>query len=120
MTPVHPPQIPLMFSTTYLNLDLTFYPVASRGRDLDLFQKMVEGDLTRLACSCHKRPITHNLTHAERLALKTFAADKSIVIRNVDKGGTVVVLDSEAYKEALRQLSDTHIPTTCIQPYILF
>lgn len=59
---------------------------------------MVEGDLTLLARSCHKRPVTHNLTRAERLALKTLAADKSIVIRNADKGGTVVVLDSEAYK----------------------
>lgn len=85
-----------------------FYPVASRGKDLYLFQKLVDGDLTRLAHNCHKRPIKDNLTQNERLALKTLTADTSIAIRNADKGGIVVVLDTETYtQEALHQLSDT-------------
>lgn len=84
--------------------------MASRGKDLDLFQKMVQGHLTRLARSCHKRPVADNLTSDERLALKRLTADDSIVIRHADKGGIVVVLDSETYnQEALHQLSDTHI-----------
>lgn len=93
-----------------------FYPVASRGKDLDLFQKMVEGDLTRLARNCHKKPLPDNLTLDERSALKNLTTDDSIVVRNADKGGTVVVLDAETYKqEALQQLSDplTYQTLTC-------
>lgn len=48
-----------------------FYPVTSRGKDKDLFQKMVEGDLTHLARSCHRQPIV-DLTQSERIALKTW------------------------------------------------
>lgn len=86
------------------------YPVASRGKDIDLFQKMVEGDLVRLARSCNNKKLSHdNLTVKERQAFKDLSADDSIVIRNADKGGMVIVLDSETYKEeALRQLSDTY------------
>lgn len=38
-----------------------FYPVASRGRDLNLFQKLIERDLTQLARSCQKSPMQDNL-----------------------------------------------------------
>lgn len=81
--------------------------MASRGRDLNLFQKMVERDLTHLARYCHKGPVSSNLSVTERQALKVLAFDSSVVIRKSDKGGTVVVLDSEMYKnEALHHLSD--------------
>lgn len=44
----------------------------------------------------------------ERQALKNQESDNNIVIRNADKGGTVVILNSDMNKnEALHQLSDT-------------
>lgn len=65
--------------------------------------------MTRLAHNCHKKPVIDNLTLDERSAFKALTADDRIVIRNADKGGIVVVLDSETYKqEAFCQLSDTH------------
>lgn len=49
-----------------------------------------------------------NLTELERDALKSLSSRSDIVIREADKGGSVVVLDSEEYnREALRQLEDT-------------
>ena len=86
-----------------------FYPVGSRGKDLDLFQKLVERDLTHLSRACHRKHTGCNLSKDEIDALKVLSEDKSITIRNSDKGGTVVILDSSTYSnEALRQLSDIH------------
>lgn len=62
-----------------------------------------------MARSCCIGPMASNLSDVERQALKVLVADHSIVIRNADKGGTVIVLDSEVYKnEALRQLSNVN------------
>lgn len=44
----------------------------------------------------------------EKLSLDKLHNNSSIVMKNADKGGAVVVLDADLYKkEALRQLSDT-------------
>lgn len=84
------------------------YPVGSRGKDMDLLQKLVEGDLTHLACKCSVNCMQDNLTICERTALTILREDDKIVIRNADKEGLVVILDSGAYRmEAIRQLSDT-------------
>lgn len=51
-----------------------FYPLGSRGKDLDMFQKLVEGDLTRLARSgqdCHNTKYSSNLSSLEKHALKS-------------------------------------------------
>lgn len=70
---------------------------------------MVVRDLTHLAHSCRQVPFKHNnLSVMERQALKNQESDNNIVIRNADKGGTVVILNSDMNKnEALHQLSDT-------------
>lgn len=54
----------------------------SRGRDLDLYQEMVETDLTHLAHNCRKKPMINILSVAEHAALKDLESDASIVIRN--------------------------------------
>ena len=71
-----------------------------------------------------------NLTRDENKTLKSLSLNKAIVIKNADKGGAVVVLNTTDYiKEGLRQLSDpnfysdtptdlTHTNTEYINAYI--
>ena len=48
-----------------------------------------------------------NLTKDETLALKTLSSDKSIVIKEADKGGAVVIMDASYYRNAvLKMLED--------------
>lgn len=80
---------------------------------MDLFQKLVERDLTHLARKSPAKSIFKNLTGPEKLPLRNLSEDDSIVIRNANKRGSVVVLDSEVYgTEAISQLSDpeTNLP----------
>lgn len=52
--------------------------------------------------------MSDNLNGSERRPLKSLSSDDSVVIRNADKGGSVVILDSIVYREeALWQLSET-------------
>ena len=54
-----------------------------------------------------KKPPTDNLSSKERKALNELKVRDDIIITNADKGGAVVILDSNDYlKEAERQLSD--------------
>ena len=60
--------------------------------------------------------LNNNLTAQQRSALKALAADKSIVIKPADKGGALVILDSDEYQQACEEaLSNTtfyeEIPT---------
>lgn len=73
---------------------------------MDLFQKLVERDLTNLAHKSPANPMFNNLTGPEKVSLRNLSEDDSIVIRNADKGGSVVVLDSGVNRtEAICQLS---------------
>lgn len=54
--------------------------------------------------SVHTKP---NLTVGETKALKDLSTNKNIVIKPADKGGAIVVMDTELYKiEGLRQLEN--------------
>ena len=54
-----------------------------------------------------KKRYKNNLTLAERKALQGLKANKDIIIKNADKGGAVVVMNTKDYiKEAERQLND--------------
>ena len=68
-------------------LQSRFYPLGSRGSELDLYQKLVERDLTHLAHSCLNVPHSSNLTQLEKKALMSLSSDKDVMIRNADKGG---------------------------------
>lgn len=77
-------------------------------KDMDCFQKLVEGDLTHLAKRSFSSHTHDNLSFSERTALNNLKNDDSVAIRNADKGGLVVIMISEAYKnEAQRQLPDS-------------
>lgn len=79
----------------------------SRCEALEVFQDVVEKGLVELAGSS-TQPFKKNLTRAEMSAMKKIKSNTDIIVKNADKGGMVVVLNREDYKqEALRQLSDT-------------
>lgn len=73
---------------------------------MDLYQKLVVRDLSNLARNISPNSTT-NLSIDGKTSLHSLQKDSSIVIKNADKGGVVVVMDASAYREeALRQLSD--------------
>lgn len=91
-----------------------FYPVNSRCPEMDKCQTLVESDLISLAVRLHDSShIQHdNLTQKERAALRELERDTSITIRNSNKGGLMVVMNTEMYRlEALHPLinTDTYI-----------
>ncbi|XP_056376037.1 uncharacterized protein LOC130273370 isoform X1 [Hyla sarda] len=82
-----------------------FYPLQSRGSYLDTFLSMVAHDLEKLTKRDNK--YANNLSRIEHQTLKKLAENRNIVIRPADKGGGVVILNTEDYiKEANRLLTD--------------
>lgn len=67
-------------------------------RWIDNILDAINGELQTNVSKLH-----NNLTAEQRAALKALASDESIVIKPADKGGALVVLDSEEYKEACEQ-----------------
>ena len=52
--------------------------------------------------------VKNNLTREETSAIKSLLADNSIIIKEADKGGAVVVMDTEYYRNKIKEmLSDT-------------
>lgn len=87
-----------------------FYPINFHTPEMNQFQKSVERKLTTLAqSSLSGQTDWHDdLTRGERSSLKDLEEDQSIVIRNSDKGGLVVVMKVGEYRaEAIHQLSNT-------------
>lgn len=93
-------------NTVSLKIRSDFYLINSRDSEMDPFQKLVERDLVSLVKTISHKSIS-NLNSKEKVSLKELQNDPSIIIKNADKGGAVVVMQASAYKEeALRQLSD--------------
>ena len=46
----------------------------------------------------------YNISLAERNAIKSLANDQSIIIKEADKGGAVVIMDREHYKEIVENM----------------
>lgn len=63
---------------------------------------------------------TWNLSKGEWEVLKGLRGDSSVVIKLVDKGSTVVVMDREQYvREAVRQLKDCEFHKELEKPIYL-
>ena len=76
------------------------------------FIEAVNNDIDNLPQNNSKRK--YNLTKAERKALEELRDRSDLVITNADKGGAVVIQDTENYiKEANRQLNDTTFYKKC-------
>ena len=53
-------------------------------------------------------PMKHNLNYTERMALKNITRNKELTIKKADKGGKIVIMDTETYiEEGLTHLQDT-------------
>lgn len=76
---------------------------------LEVFQERVEKDLVKFYSSIeHTRP-GNNLNIPERIALRELSDTHDIVIRQADKGGAIIIMDSEIYRqENLKLLSDSN------------
>ncbi|WP_179117411.1 hypothetical protein, partial [Solemya velum gill symbiont] len=48
-----------------------------------------------------KHNVKNNMTNTEGTALKALLEDKSIILKEADKGGAVVVMDSDYYAEKI-------------------
>ncbi|KAM9296679.1 breast cancer type 1 susceptibility protein [Gastrophryne carolinensis] len=89
-----------------------FYPIQSHSEAINRFQIVVEQQLIDLSKKSDLHRSHHNLTRKEQLALRSLEENPALVIRNADKGGSIVVLDRDTYiSEAERQLSDTETYT---------
>ena len=73
---------------------------------LKTFIDLVQHDINELKIKKVKSPKS-NLSNGEKEAMKHLAKRKDIIITTADKGGAVVIMDTENYiKEANYQLSD--------------
>ena len=71
------------------------------------FIEAINNDIEKLPDRESKKK--YNLTKSERLALDQLQQRTDIIITNADKGGAVVIQDTDEYiKEANRQLNDTN------------
>ena len=70
--------------------------------------------LTKQLVLYHKQPRTrlHNISPAERKALKELQTNPNIVIKAADKGSAVVILNSEDYKKEALRLFHLHLLET--------
>jgi hypothetical protein len=57
-----------------------------------------------LQVQCIYNTVTDNLCRNERQALFRLKSDKSIVIKEADKGNAVVILDREYYRDKILHL----------------
>lgn len=89
--------------------DRYFYPIQARSEVVDSFQQVVEVELSKLKELTESQTyhVKHNLSKGEHEALRKLKVRTDITIRQVDKGGAVVILNTEDYNsEALRLLND--------------
>ena len=67
----------------------------------------MENDINALMNKTNKKKNKSNLTYKEHAAMEELTKRKDLIITNADKGGAVVIMDTDSYiKEANRQLSD--------------
>lgn len=87
-----------------------FYPTYHKGHHIETFYSLVASELRKINSDSKRNKPTHgsNLTFKQRGALKNLMENKNIIIRNADKGGSVVIQDTKDYlKEAKNILYDT-------------
>uniref|UniRef100_A0A8C5WJC8 Reverse transcriptase domain-containing protein n=1 Tax=Leptobrachium leishanense TaxID=445787 RepID=A0A8C5WJC8_9ANUR len=92
-----------LYTHTNLKEKSTFFPKSMISSEITTFEQMILSDLEKME---HKKS-KDNLTQQERKALRELTQDDDIVIKPADKGGGVVIMTAEYYKnEAMRILGD--------------
>ena len=88
-----------------------FVPPQVSDRLLTLFLE----SLTNISKTGSKPKNKSNISSSEKLALKNLSEDKSIVIKEADKGGATVIMDRTYYQNKIFQLlpdTETYIELT--------
>lgn len=86
-----------------------FYPLQSLPPSLDVFQELIERELTMLHNNVNLGTKQNNLTFGGRKALRELSNNPHIVVRSADKGCAITVLDRELYRIlSLNALNDTN------------
>ena len=80
-----------------------FVPPRGRDKHLDKFCDFVED------ININVKQARSNLTKGESKALYDLRNDKNIVIKEADKGGAIVIMDKEFYKEKLLSVLNNEI-----------
>ena len=84
-----------------------FIPPTNRNPSIETYCRLVEDDIMSLLQEKSKHRSHGNLDKTEKQSLLDLKADTSIIIREADKGGAVVVLNKSDYvNECYRQLLD--------------
>ena len=52
----------------------------------------------------HNTNVKNNLTHHEEKAIRTLNSDHSIIIKEADKGGAVVIMDADYYRDKILEM----------------
>jgi hypothetical protein len=77
-----------------------FTPPKHRESNLDTYLSLVASDTLKLLKTNTDKDF-HNLTEDQEIALKTLMENKKIIVKAADKGGSLVVMNHEDYKEAI-------------------
>jgi ribosomal protein S27E len=80
----------------------TFMPPTDRNSTLEDFITTTKTACSRIASD--KNKITHNITPEQRNALSSLSKDKSIVIKEADKGGGIVIMNTNFYKNKIVEM----------------
>lgn len=79
----------------------SFNPPKGRDKDLDRFVDALSKFPTNTQ---QNSKIRHNLSKGERTAMNLISSDSSIIIKQADKGGAIVIMDSDYYKQKVEEL----------------
>ena len=78
-------------------------PMKNREAGLETYLDLIINDTLKLS-RINEDDLCNNLKPEERNALKSLKQNEEITIKQADKGGAVVVMDSDAYKENIMKM----------------
>ena len=81
------------------------YVKYNRSEGLETFISNVTKDINSLLKD-KERKFWNNLTASQREAILELSKDDSIIIKPADKGGAIVIMDSEDYKKGCLQIKE--------------
>lgn len=97
------PLDPCVPNTGDLRAKSTVFPAASINKSAQIFQKLVSREILALPSPNITDP---NLTKKQHISLQKLRAYENITIKEADKGGQVVVMDTTHYKTMCRDILD--------------
>uniref|UniRef100_A0A8C5N1S5 Reverse transcriptase domain-containing protein n=1 Tax=Leptobrachium leishanense TaxID=445787 RepID=A0A8C5N1S5_9ANUR len=93
-------------SLTNVHIKSRFTPNFKEFGNLEMFCNLVCAEIDQLNDSDVLMSISDNLTHVERKSLKELESDKSLIIKQSDKGGNVVLMSIDFYERMIYNILD--------------